>query len=802
MTSASELAEANAALRGRLSQLREASLRANEVLDFKAALQGMLDSAGALTGARYGMLWLLDEQPLAPFNAPGQVQDLLTFGLNPEELRQLVDLPESPELFEHLGGLAGALRVPDLGSHLTEAGLPSFQLVGMSANVPFLGAPIVHRGRRLGLIYLADPEGGRPFATEDEDILLTVSAQAALTIANARHYRGADLETLVETSPVGVAVFDAKTGELALVNREAIRIVRALNTSGRPPEHILSAMTVRRANGEEVSLEPASLSRFLGEGGTVRAEEIVISVEGGESGTALMNATPIRSPGGEIESYFVTLQDMTAVEELGRLRAEFLAMVSHELRTPLTSVIGSIKTLLDPSSALNPAEQYQFHRIINAQTERMRVLISDLLDVARIETGTLSTSPEPTDVAVLVGEASEAFRSSGGTHALQVDIAPNLPWVMADRSRVAQVLSNLLSNAARNSHESSPISVAVVREGIHLVVSVSDEGRGIPAENMPHLFQKFSRPGNEEPGGDTGLGLAICRGIVEAHGGRIWAESDGPGLGARFTFTIPTAEAPAPPATVIGARGTAPAQGVEPERTRILAVDDDPEALRYVRDTLLKAGYDPIVTGDPMEVMRLIREQPQLVLLDLMLPGIDGIELMGEIHKVQEVPVVFLSAYGLEEVVERAFDAGASDYIIKPFTPTELTARIRAALRRRAAPEPLANYVVGDLEIDFAARRVSLAGEAVRLTPIEYRTLAELSGHAGMVVTYQSLLTRVWGLDETADIRPIRTVVSTLRRRLADEATNPRYIITEPRVGYRMAVPDAATNPPAPGDSR
>ena len=424
--------------------------------------------------------------------------------------------------------------------------------------------------------------------------------------------------------------------------------------------------------------------------------------------------------------------------------------MSHELRTPLTSVKGAITTLLDPSSALNPGEQFQFHRIIDAQTERMRILISDLLDVARIETGTLSTSPEPTDLAVLVGEASEAFRSSGGKHPIQLDIAPALPWVMADRARLVQVLSNLLSNAARNSHESSPIRVKVTRADIHLTVSVSDEGRGILAENLPHLFRKFSRLESDGQGGDTGLGLAICKGIVEGQGGRIWAESDGPGLGARFSFTIPTAEEPvtAPSAALARSLAAAPGHRVDLERTRILAVDDDPEALRYVRDTLLKAGYEPLVTGDPMEAMRLMKEQPQLVLLDLMLPGIDGIELMGEIHKAHDLPVLFLSAYGLEEVVERAFDAGAADYIVKPFAPVELTARIRAALRRQAPPEPLGSYVVGDLEIDYAERRVTLAGRPVRLTSIEYRTLAELATNAGRVVTTGNLLRRVWGVDE------------------------------------------------------
>ena len=170
----------------------------------------------------------------------------------------------------------------------------------------------------------------------------------------------------------------------------------------------------------------------------------------------------------------------------------------------------------------------------------MRDLIGDLLDVARIETGELPVAPVPADVASLVDEARSRFQSGGGRNNLRIDLSPDLPLVMADGRRIVQVLSNLLSNAAWHSHEASAIGVSAVREGYHVAVSVTDEGRGIAAERLPHLFRKFSRIDGEDRGRDiagSGLGLAICKGIVEAHGGRIWAESDGPGLGARFTFT-------------------------------------------------------------------------------------------------------------------------------------------------------------------------------------------------------------------------------------------------------------------------
>ena len=224
------------------------------------------------------------------------------------------------------------------------------------------------------------------------------------------------------------------------------------------------------------------------------------------------------------------------------------------------------------------------------------------------------------------------------------------------------------------------------------------------------------------------------------------------------------------------------------DRVRVLAVDDNPQDLRYVRDTLAKSGYDPVVTGEPDEALRLVEEErPELVLLDLMLPETDGIELMKDILDVADVPVIFLSAYGREELVARAFDAGAADYVIKPFSPTELLARIRAALRRRAAAQPSEPYVLGDLTIDYTGRRVVLAGSPVHLTPIEYRVLAELSANAGRVLTYERLLGRVWGEQSDGDVRPMRTIVGKLRRKLGDDADNPTYIFTEPRVGYRMS---------------
>ena len=243
-------------------------------------------------------------------------------------------------------------------------------------------------------------------------------------------------------------------------------------------EQLLKVGIVRRADGREFSLEEFPPAQALSLGETVRSEEIVFRAPDGRSVTMLVNATPIRSRAGEVQSYVVTLQDLTELEDLERLRAEFLGMVSHELRTPLTSIKGSTTVLMNDASDLDPAEVRQFHRIIDDQTDHMSDLISDLLDVARIETGALPVSPEPRDMARLVDEARSRFESAGGRHTLQIDIPPDLPRVLADRRRIVQVLNNLFTNASRHSHESTAIRVAAVRDGVHVSVSVADHGRG------------------------------------------------------------------------------------------------------------------------------------------------------------------------------------------------------------------------------------------------------------------------------------------------------------------------------------
>ena len=770
------------ALRELISRLSGAILRINETLDLATVLREVVECACALTSARYGVIATVD--------GAGRVREFVSTGLTEDEHWRMAQWRDGLRLFARLCDLPSILRTADVTAWVRDLGFSTDLLPAQT----FVGMALSHRGERVGNFYLAGKEGAREFTGEDEEVLALFASQAAAAIANARTYRDeqrarADLQALVDTSPVGVVVFDAGTGAPLSFNREARRIAETLLTPGEPPEQLLRVMTCRLTDGREIALDQIPLSRELGSAETMRAEVIELSVPDGRSVATLVNATPIHAADGAVESVVVTMQDLAPLEEIERLRAEFLDMVSHELRAPLTSIKGAAATLMETSSTLDRAEMREFFRIIVEQTDHMRELISDLLDAGRIDSGTLSVAPEPTEVATLVDRARNTFLSAGSGHNVLIDLAPELPRVMADRRRIVQVLNNLFSNAARYSPDSSPIRVAVARDGVYVAISVRDEGRGIAPERLPHLFRKYARAGAEagERGIGGGLGLAICKGLVEAHGGRIRAESGGPGQGARFIFTIPVAEETGGGAAAVAGdrRPDSLREGDEPPR--ILVVDDDPQTLRYVREALTDAGYVALVTGDHRELSRHIEtERPDLVLLDLMLPDTDGIELMRRVPELADRPVIFISAYGRDETIARALESGAADYIVKPFSPTELAARVRAALRGRARPEP---FRLGELVILYDEQQVTVAGRPVNLTATEYELLRILSVEAGRVLTYDALKRRIWRERNSGDTNLVRTFIRQLRRKLGDDPREPAWIFNHRGVGYRMARP-------------
>ena len=781
------LSRENRALRARLSRLSEASLRIAEDLDLDTVLQEVLDGARSLTGAGRGGMSTLDDT--------GTLQDFVTFGLSEEEYRLCVEMPDGVEFFTYLTKMPEPLRVADFASYSESVGLPE---VGppLGPLKSFLSAPIRNRGQHVGTLYLLDKREGLEFTPEDEDTISMFASHAAMAIANARRYRDeqksrANLETLVDTSPVGVVVFDAKTGIPLSLNRESRRIVDGLRNPNQSAEELLEILTCRRADGREISLEEFPLRKVLSTVETVRAEQIVLQVPDGRSVTVVLNVSPIRSEEGELESVVVTMQDVTAFEETERMRTEFLGVVSHELLTPLAAIKGSATSVLGSAFPLSVSEVNQFFRIVNEQADNMRNLIKDLIDITHIESGTLEIIPEPADLASLVEGAMTAFLSGQAEKRVEMDVAADLPKVMADRQRIVQVLGILLSNVSRSSSDSSVIEVSAVQDDVHVVISISDQGRGIRREGISNLFRNFPRDngGNEAGTRGSGLGMAVCKGIVEAHGGRMWAESEGPGLGERFFFTVPMVEGGSGDRATQRARSLSAFGFVPGGEERILAMDTDPQILWYIRNILLDAGFTPIVASDPEELNLLIdAEKPGLILLDIELQGADLPDMMKRIPQVTDAPVVFLSGRGGDWDIERAFKMGGDDYIVKPFSPTELVARVRASLQRRAAgaADPSEPYVAGDLTINYEQRRAALAGRPLQLTNTEWRLLSELSINAGRILTNDQLMRRVWSLSNSDDTQVVRAYVKRLRRKVGDDAKNPTYIFNEPGVGYRM----------------
>ena len=783
----------------RLSLLSEASLRINESLDYDTVLQDVVDTARTLTGSRYGAITVLDEK--------GELSDFFVSGVTEEEHQRFWEMPEGLGFFEYLSGIEAPLRVSNIAGHLSALGMPEFSPPISASSL--LVAPIRHRRVGVGTVYLAHEEEGRDFGQEDEETLVMFAAQAALVIANARRHRDeqrarAGLETLVNTSPVGVVVFDAGTGTASFVNREALRIVDGLRSPDQSPEQLLEILTFRRADGREVSLKDYPMAQALSSGETVRAEEIVIQVPDGRRVNTIVNASPIRSDEGDVASMVVTLQDMAPMKEQGRQRAEFLGMVSQELLAPLTSITGSTAAVLDDPSPMDSGEVRQFFGIVRWQADRMRHLIRDLLEVARIEAGTLSLAPEPTDLPFLVEQARASFLDRGAGNPVEVDIPPDLPQVAADRQRVLQVLDRLLSNAAGHSPEGSAITVTARLEDSHVAVCVADRGRDVPSQPLPLLFHRLSMVGSrgQSVAGGEALGLAVCRGIVEAHGGRIWVESGGPGAGSRYIFTLPVAEGGAPLRTELAGRSSDGIRRAGRGLGRVLVVDDDPQVLWHVRNTLTEAGYTLAATWDPEEVERLIAaERPHLVLLDSAMTGTDGSGLMKRISNITDAPVVLLSGHGgsQERDIALAFESGADDYIARPFSPSELVARVGAALRRRDAPGRVphqGSFQLGELTIDYAGRRVTLGGRAVEMTDTEYRLLCEFALNVGRLLSREHLMSRVWSSRDPDDFSVLRGYVKRLREKLGETADNPRYIFNEPRVGYRLGEaeePDVAT---------
>ena len=662
---------------------------------------------------------------------------------------------------------------------------------------------IIVLGQRMGTVevcYLDErpkrDEG--PFLKEERSLIDTIARTLGRAVENKRaeesiQAQGVFLQTVLDALSHPFYVIDANDYTIKMANA-ATAVGHSL---GPTPCYELLHDNGEPCGGDE-NVCPLEVVR------TAKTPLMVEHTHSGEDGSRRVvevHCYPLLDADGNVNQVIEYTIDVTgrkrAEEALERLRSEFVGMVTHELKTPLTAIKGSAATALGSQRPLAAEENRELFEIIDEQADRLRELMDNLLDVTRIEAGTLSVRPEPTDLVEVLEEARTTFARGGGRHDVRLELLADMPQVSADRRRLFQVLINLLNNAAMASSPTQSIAITVEHDPLQVTVRVRDRGHGIPREKLPLLFKKFSRV-HDDAGrklSGTGLGLAICKGIVEAHGGRIWAESAGEGKGSTFSFTLPVAGDTAVKSLTDEARRAVHLGRVRrpSEKTRVLAVDDEPQVLRFLQRSLHEAGYQPIVTSDPSQVAKLVeQEEPDLVLLDLGLPGTSGFELLQRIREFSGVPVIFVTASDEEADTVRALKMGADDYITKPFSPSELLARIGAALRRRVLPdvtEVRPPFVLGNLTINFVERQVSVGGQNVSLSATEYKILYELATHAGRPMTYEQILHKVWGPEYSGETELIRSFVSNVRRKLGDDARDPRFILTERQVGYRMPKP-------------
>ncbi|HEX5750274.1 MAG TPA: ATP-binding protein [Archangium sp.] len=457
-----------------------------------------------------------------------------------------------------------------------------------------------------------------------------------------------------------------------------------------------------------------------------------------------LTATHIANAITNARAYEYERQRAEALAALDQAKTDFFSNVSHEFRTPLTLLLGPAEDCLADSEQPLPPRQRERLEVIHRNAQRLLRLVNTLLDFSRIESGRMRAHFRPTDLAALTAELASSFRSAierAGMR-LEVDCPPLPEPVYVDREMWEQIVLNLLSNAYKFTFEGT-LRLALESEGAHVRLSVTDTGTGIPSRELPHVFDRFYRVqgarGRTHEG--SGIGLALVKELVRLHGGCVEARSR-EGQGSTFTVSLPRGSAHLPvehvraeaplASTRRGATAflmeaaqwdtrSEPPQQVSP--TRLLLADDNADMRAYVQ-RLLGDRWTVQAVSNGTEALAAIHEQaPDLVVCDVMMPGLDGFGVLRAVRAhplTASIPVILLSARAGEEAAIEALQAGANDYLVKPFSARELVSRVQARLeiarahaeaRTRLhtqlmqAPVPVAIYSGPELVFELANPR-------------------------------------------------------------------------------------------------
>jgi PAS domain S-box-containing protein len=549
-----------------------------------------------------------------------------------------------------------------------------------------LGAPLVAGDAVLGALLLFQAKTDY-FNEEHLRLVEAAATQVASAINNAELYKliveqtdrlgrmlreqeieASKSQSILEGVADGVMVTDAQ-GQVTLFNAAAERILELSREEalGRSTNEMLGLYGDQASDWLEAINEWANLQNL--------EEYLASRLEIGDR-IVSVHLAPVLM-GQEYLGTVSVFRDVTAEVEAERAKSEFVSTVSHELRTPMTSIKGYADLLLMGAVGSLTGEQERFLTIIKSNTDRLTLLVNDLLDISRIESGRLVLTPRVVRIGDLIGQVVTAMAARAVERKLDLhsDLPAVLPEIFVDPDRVIQVLTNLVGNACRYTPSGGEIAVSASAHKDEIRVSVRDTGIGISEEDQQRLFSRFFRSDDptvqEAPG--TGLGLSITKSLVEMHGGRIWVESE-LGHGSSFTFSLPTAQA------------WEASQGEDvSERTskRVLVVEDDPDIANLIRLHLVGDGREVLVAKRGDEALEMAQqERPDLITLDVLLPDADGFGVLEQLKSnpiTRGIPVIVVS---ILQDRNDGLRLGAVDYITKPIDEERLVRAVRRVLVR------------------------------------------------------------------------------------------------------------------------
>jgi signal transduction histidine kinase len=492
----------------------------------QAALQTIALNAASLTSAEYAAVGI-GTDPDRPFDT------WLFAGISDEEATKIGPNPRPVGLLGLVAQEDRTVRLRDLRAHPAHRGFPPYHPTMTS----FLGVPIRFKGHAVGNIYVANKRGAAEFSDADQRLVEMLAESVGVAVETARLYSAegrerAWLETVVDQMPEGIVLMDTE-GRVTVANG-FIRSLAASETRGTDRFGNRLTVDLRRPSGEPLPPDDLPIVRALVERVTTQGQELVARRADGRIVPLLVSAAPIRKSNGEPAGATMILQDASTFKELERLREEWASIVAHDLQQPVHAIL--LRSDLLAAGPLGE-EQAEDVRQIRITVERLGRMVNDLLDASQLEAHRLRIFAERLDIGELAREIVGRFPHASRIR-LQAPEALRL-FVQGDAQRLEQVVSNLLSNAVKYGAPDAAIQLDVTSADGHAKVSVTNNGPGIPADELPYLFERYARSRAARASAATGLGLGlyIAKGLIEAHGGRIWAEST-PGR-TTFQFTVP-----------------------------------------------------------------------------------------------------------------------------------------------------------------------------------------------------------------------------------------------------------------------